>query len=94
MWAVRALELAGKRRVNTRDRAQHDRLRGIPAHRYHRVMGAVAESEVSRLIRGWDDSLDDETLAGIGVDPERLREQVRSQVARELTTTVIDGQVI
>jgi hypothetical protein len=94
MWAVRALELAGKRRVNTRDRAQHDRLRGIPAHRYHRVMGAVAESEVSRLIRGWDDSLDDDTLAGIGVDPERLREQVRSQVARELTTTVIDGQVI
>ena len=94
MWAVRALELAGKRRVNTRDRAQHDRLRGIPAHRYHRVMGAVAESEVSRLIRGWDDSLDDDTLTGIGVDPERLREQVRFQVARELTTTVIDGSVI
>jgi hypothetical protein len=94
MWAVRALELAGKRRVNTRDRAQHDRLRGIPAHRYHRVMGAVAEGEVSRLIRGWDDSLDDETLAGIGVDPERLREQVRFHVARELTTTVIDGTVM
>lgn len=94
MWAVRALELAGKRRVNTRDRAQHERLRGIPAHRYHRVMGAVPEAEVSRLIRGWDDSLDDETLSGIGVDPERLREQVRFQVARELTTTIIDGTVM
>jgi hypothetical protein len=94
MWAVRALELAGKRRVNTKDRAQHDRLRGIPAHRYHRVMGAVAEGEVGRLIRGWDDSLEDDVLAGIGVDPERLRQRVFAQAVRELTTTVIDGQVV
>jgi hypothetical protein len=94
MWAVRALELAGKRRVNTRDRAQHDRLRGIPAHRYHRVMGAVAEGEVGRLIRGWDDSLEDDVLAGIGVDPERLRAQVFAQAVRELTSPIIDGQVV
>lgn len=94
MWAVRALELAGKRRVNTRDREQHARLRDIPAHRYHRVLGAVAHAEVPKLIRGWDDTLDDVTLSGIGIDPERLRSQVWASVARELTSPVIDGQVL
>ena len=57
-------------------------------------MGAVAEGEVGRLIRGWDDSLEDDVLAGIGVDPERLRQRVFAQAVRELTTTVIDGQVV
>jgi len=94
MWVVRALELAGKRRVNTRDRVQHERLRHIPAHRYHRVMGAVAPGEVGRLVRGWDATFDEQVLAGIGVDPEVLRDSVLSQVARELTTATVDGEVV
>jgi hypothetical protein len=94
MWVVRALELAGKRRVNTRDRVQHERLRHIPAHRYHRVMGAVTPGEVGRLVRGWDATFDEQVLAGIGVDPEALRDSVLSQVARELTTATVDGEVV
>ena len=94
MWVVRALELAGKRRVNTRDRVQHERLRHIPAHRYHRVMGAVTPGEVGRLVRGWDATFDEQVLAGIGVDPEALRDSVLSQVARELTTDTVDGEVV
>lgn len=94
MWAARALELAGKRRVNTRDRTQLERLRGVPPHRYHRVMGAVDRDDVGKLIRGWDDSVDDEVLAGIGVDPQRLRRDVFDRVLRELTSPVIDGAVL
>ena len=94
MWVTRALELAGKRRVNTRDRAQFERLRDIPAHRYHRVMGAVTPSEVGKLVRGWDATFDDAVLAGIGVDPESVRDSVLSAVARELTAPIVEGQVV
>jgi hypothetical protein len=93
-WVSRALELAGKRRINTRDREQHARLRDIPPHRYHRVMGPVQAAEVAKLIRGWDDTLDDSTLTRIDLRPERVRAQVHSIAHRELTSPVIDGQVL
>ncbi|WP_234797073.1 hypothetical protein [Mycobacteroides chelonae] len=90
----RALELAGKRRVRTNDREQHARLRGIPTHEYHRYMGPVPEPEVSRLIKGWDSIMSDPALAGLGIDPERVRSSVRRIARRELTSEVVDGQVV
>lgn len=93
-WAARALELAGKRRVDTRDREQFARLRDVPPHRYHVLLGPVPAADVGRLIRGWDTTLDDGDLLRLGLEPERVRAGVERRVARELTATVIDGQVI
>ncbi len=90
----RALELAGKRRVRTNDREQHARLRGIPTHEYHRYMGPVDEPEVSRLIKGWDSIMTDSALSGLGIDPERVRASVHRIARRELTSQVVDGQVV
>ncbi|UVT31440.1 portal protein [Mycobacterium phage Sejanus] len=87
----RALELAGKRR---RTRSDMDRLRNIPTHLTHRFMGPVADAEVARLIKGWDDIFDDEFAAAHGVDPDRVRASVKRRVQRELTAALIDGQVV
>lgn len=89
----RALELAGKRRVRTNDREQHARLRGIEAHEYHRYMDPVGEPEVARLIKGWDSIMSESALAGLGIDPERVRASVHRIARRELTSQVVDGQV-
>lgn len=90
----RALELAGKRRVRTNDRQQHARLKGIPTHEYHRYMGPVPDTEVSRLIKGWDSIVSEPALSGLGIDPERVRASVHRIARRELTSQVVDGQVL
>lgn len=90
----RALELAGKRRVRTNDREQHDRLRGVAARDYHRYMEPVNDMEVGRLIKGWDEAFDDQFAAAHGIDPERVRSSVRRLARHELTRQVVDGQVI
>lgn len=90
----RALELAGKRRVNTKDRAEYARLRGIRTHDRHRFMGPVSDTEVSALIKGYDDILDDEFAVSRGLDPERVRAEVRRIARRELTSAVVDGLVV
>lgn len=93
----RALDLAGKRRVNTNDRGLKARLAGVAAHDYHRFMPPVAESDIPRLITGWDTALEDEVIARLGVDTEGLRDAVRRQVRRELTRPVVDvvnGEVV
>lgn len=87
----RALDLAGKRR---RTRADMDRLRHVPTHQTHRFMGPVPDSEVARLIKGWDDVFNDEFAARHGVDPERVRAAVKRRAHRELTAQVVDGQVV
>lgn len=89
----RALELAGKRRVRTNDRMQQARLKGIPTREYHRYMDPVADADVARLVKGWDDILNDEFAAAHGVDPERVRAAVLRITRRELTAQVVDGQV-
>lgn len=94
LLAARALELAGKRRVKSYDRQAHARLRGTPAHEYHRVMGQVSEDEVSELIKGWDAFVNDGQLAGLGLDPERVRASVRRIARQRLTSQVVDGQVV
>lgn len=94
LLAARALELAGKRRVKSYDRQAHARLRGTPAHEYHRVMGQVGEDEVSELIKGWDAFVNDGQLAGLGLDPERVRASVRRLARQRLTSQVVDGQVV
>lgn len=94
LLARRALELASKRRVRTGDGALQARLRGIPVHERHRVMGPVADAEVARLIKDWDRIFDDDFASRCGVDPERVRAAVKRRVMRELTAEVIDGQVV
>lgn len=89
----RALELANRRRVNTTDRQQKERLRGIAVRDYHRYMPPVAEAEIPKLINGWDSALGDEVIAMLGVDTDTLRATVRRQVYLELTRPVIDGEV-
>jgi len=91
----RALDLAGKRRVNTN--ALKARLSGIAAHDYHRYLPPVSDADIPRLIKGWDIALEDDVIARMGVDTETLRATVRDQIRRELTrpmVDVVDGQVV
>lgn len=82
----RALELAGKRR---RTRSDVDRLRGLKPQHFHRVMEPVADSEIPELIKGWDESLEEDTLRLVGLDIDELRDEVRSEVRRQLTALVV-----
>ena len=82
----RALELAGKRR---RTRSDVDRLRGLKPQHFHRVMEPVADSEIPELIKGWDESLEEDTLRLVGLDIDDLRDEVRSEVRRQLTALVV-----
>lgn len=96
LLCTRALGLAGKRRVKVNDRAQKARLAGIAPHDYHRVMGPVADADIPRLIAGWDEGLEEEALALLGLDTARaqaLRATVRAQIRRELTMPVVDAEV-
>ncbi|UBF41613.1 portal protein [Gordonia phage AnarQue] len=84
----RALELAGKRR---RTRADHDRLRGVPMHDTHRYMNPVAADKIPDLIKGWDASMEDDVLARLNIDSDRVRAEVRRAVRAELTRKVVDS---
>lgn len=88
LMVSRALELAGKRR---RNRANHDRLRGVPLHHAHRVMGPVDDAEIPALIAGWDSSLEEDTLALVGMDLDMVRAEVKRQVRAQLTAQVVDA---
>ena len=85
----RALELVGKRRRG-RDRETLARLSGVRERDYHRYMDPVPESEVDRLMSGWDSALDDKILLRLGLDPGTIRSAVRRKVMAELTRPVID----
>lgn len=89
----RALDLAGKRRFSTGDRALKERLRGRAPHEYHRVMGPVRETDIPKLIQGYDVGLEDEVISSLGVDTDLLRSAVRREVIRRLTAQVIDAEV-
>lgn len=91
LLVTRALELAGKRRVNSRDQAQRNRLANYQAHEYHRLLPPVAVDKIPDLIRGWDTALEDDVIARMGVDSEQLRARVRAEVRRQLTTTVVNA---
>jgi hypothetical protein len=87
----RALELAGKRRVKVNDREQKARLAGVAAHDYHHFMPPVAESDIPKLIDGWDSAIADKVISMLGADTaSELREKVRRHVYRELTRPIID----
>lgn len=90
----RALELAGRRRVNTNDRQQKARLAGIPARDYHRYLPAVSEADVPKLINGYDVGLADDVIGRLGVDTDALRSAVRRAVTKALTQPVIDAEVV
>jgi hypothetical protein len=86
VMVFRALELAGKRR---RTRADIDRLRGLKPQHFHRVMEPVSDAEVSDLIKGWDDALEAETLALVGMDIDEVRNEVHDEVRRQLTAQTL-----
>lgn len=87
VFVDRALELAGKRR---RNRSNQDRLRGLRPHHFHRVMGPVDDADIPDLIKGWDEALEDDVLAMMGVDRGDLADQVRREIRRQLTAQVVD----
>jgi hypothetical protein len=91
---ARALDLAGKRRVNTGDAMQRARLRGIPPAEYHSVMGPVPDADVARLIRDWDSIINDRSLIAAGVSPGVVRARVEVLARKVLTAPLINGQVI
>ncbi|MCM6777919.1 hypothetical protein NDR87_31525 [Nocardia sp. CDC159] len=78
-----ALRRAGARR---RGRSDHARLREVSAVDVHRVLGPCAESEVERLIDGWEELADDQVCAEAGIDRTRLRQIVYTIAAVALTT--------
>lgn len=84
----RALELAGKRR---RTHSDHGRLRDVPMHETHRYMPPVRETDIPKLINGWDASLEDEVLARLHIDGDELRVAVRRVVRAELTAQMVDA---
>lgn len=84
----RALELAGKRR---RTRSNAARLTGLRPHEFHRVMEPVDEASIPDLIAGWDDALEADTLALVGLNIEDVREQVRREVRRQMTAQVVNA---
>lgn len=90
----RALDLAGKRRFSTGDRALKERLRGLAPHDYHRVMGPVREADIPKMVAGWDTALADHAIEMLGVDTAGLRAAVMQQVTYELTRPVVDGATV
>ncbi len=85
-----ALGLAGKRRVGSGDGAQKARLRSVEPNRYYQLMPPVAESEVGRLIAGFDSGLD-ELAARHGLDADEIRSSVVREARRRLTSQVVDA---
>lgn len=79
-----ALRLAGKRRTT---RQLHATMRGVPARDRHLTqhLGAVPASQVGRLIEGWDEAVDDQSLSLAGLDRERLAVLVTQAATNALT---------
>lgn len=88
IFVTRALDLAGKRRASRADRG---RLSSYKPHEYHRMMPPVDPAQIPELIRGWDDTLEDDVIALIGVDNETFRARVRAEIRRQLTTQVVNA---
>lgn len=84
VFVNRALEIAAKRRITTNDRATFARLRSIPAHQRNQFLPAVTGTEVTRLTRGWDETLTPEFAARYGVDLYRLRAACADRIEAEL----------
>ncbi|MBF6277057.1 hypothetical protein [Nocardia nova] len=80
-----ALRLAGNRR---RNRANHSRLRDVlPSDTHlHNHLGPCPESDVDRLIEGWDEILDDAACAKAGVSRDQVRMAVTALCRHALTT--------
>jgi hypothetical protein len=93
---ARALDLAGKRRrptTRTHNPADVARFRGIRAADTHRIMGPVEPAQIPKLIKGWDDGLD-ELLVRYRLDAGQIRSAVYRVVQRELTREVIDVEAV
>ena len=85
LFANRALEMAAKRRIGTRDRATFARLRSIPPHQRNKFLPAVTPDEVQRLTAGWTDILTPEFAQQRGLNRQALIDAVNRRVTAELT---------
>jgi hypothetical protein len=88
LLTLRALELVGKRRRRPTD---HARLRDVPMHQTHRYMQPVSDTEIPKLMAGWDGAIEDEVLARLNLNRDDVAAAVRRAVRRELTRPVVDG---
>lgn len=79
-----ALRLAGKRR---RTRSDHARLRDVQARDTHlpQNLGPVPPADVDRLITGWDEVVDDDTLISAGLSRDGLHRVVVAAARDALT---------
>lgn len=88
-YVRKALALVGKRRRNTNDQTQRERLRHVRPHEFHRLMEPVDPTRIPELMVGWDDTLEADVLAVFGVTEGAFADQVRAEVRRQLTAAVI-----
>lgn len=90
----RALEIAAKRRIGTRDRALYARLRNIPTHERNRHLPALTPDQAAKYTAGWDDTLTPTLAATTGVNLNRLRTAVNTRVQAELCTDHTNVHVV
>lgn len=53
-------------------------------------MEPVSDADIPELIKGWDDALEADTLALIGLDIDEVRVEVKRQVRLALTAAVVE----
>jgi hypothetical protein len=54
-------------------------------------MEPVSDEDIPELIKGWDDALEADTLALVGLDIEGVRDEVHREVRRQMTAAVVDA---
>lgn len=86
----RALELAGKRR---RTRSMSEHLRSLPPRDLHRHLEPVRAEQVDDLIAGWDEVLNEPTVARLSLNFPGVRSAVYRAVRTELAR-IIDVQEV
>lgn len=83
MCVNEALRRAGARR---RSRGDHARLRDVSPLAVHRALGPCPAAEVAGFIEGWEEMVDAEVCASVGMDRTRLRGLVLAISTAALTT--------
>lgn len=90
----RALELAAKRRIHTNDRTTYARLRHVPPHERNRHLPPATPTEVTALIKGWDELLTSEYAEAQGLNTDRLKAAVRRRATEELTHGSVNAHTL
>jgi hypothetical protein len=91
LLVTRGLDLANKRRV--RNNEERGRLSRYPSDEWHRYLPPAAEHDIGKLAKGWDNGLD-AAAARLGIDVTMLRNAAWRSLVKELTTQVVEGEVV